>query len=92
MDARLPGPHGGPQGRQGTARPGAAAVLPRPGDPRDPPADRRGPAVPGSDEVADDRARAAYRTRLDRLDEEIADARAGDDRPGSPVPRRNATS
>ncbi|WP_406504475.1 hypothetical protein [Streptomyces sp. NBC_00212] len=33
----------------------------------------------GSDEVADDRARAAYRARLDRLDEEITDARAGGD-------------
>ncbi|MFF0431217.1 ATP-binding protein [Streptomyces sp. NPDC004327] len=36
---------------------------------------------PGSDELADDRARAAYRARLDRLDEEIADARAGEDLP-----------
>ncbi|MFD0078102.1 ATP-binding protein [Streptomyces sp. NPDC127166] len=36
---------------------------------------------PGSDEVADDQARAAYRARLDRLDEEIADARADDDLP-----------
>ncbi|MEU8923662.1 AAA family ATPase [Kitasatospora sp. NPDC048545] len=33
----------------------------------------------GSDELADDRARAAYRDRLDRLDEEIAEARERDD-------------
>ncbi|WP_190094333.1 ATP-binding protein [Streptomyces melanogenes] len=37
---------------------------------------------PGSDEVADEQARAAYRTRLDHLDQEIARARDQDDPTG----------
>ncbi|MFG2824621.1 ATP-binding protein [Kitasatospora sp. NPDC048365] len=37
--------------------------------------------APGSDERSDRQARAAYRARLDRLDEEIGEARAADDLP-----------